>query len=65
MTDAHRRVNIRRALDEEIDRESLDYWFELLAAERASPEVELLNRRWQAKQRLTPAEVTQEHRAPT
>ena len=55
-------MHIRRALDQEIDRESIDYWFELRAAERASPEVELLKRRWEAKQRLTPAEVAQEHR---
>jgi hypothetical protein len=56
------RVYIARALDEEIDRESVEYQFELLAAEKASPEIDLLNRRYEQRRRRTLEEAEAENR---
>jgi hypothetical protein len=56
------RVRISRAVEEEIDRESFEYELELSAAERASPEVEQLNRRYAQKVHRPLAEAEEENR---
>jgi hypothetical protein len=56
------RVHIARAVDEEIDRESLECQFELLAAERASPDVDLPSRRFKDRSRRTLEEAEAENR---
>jgi hypothetical protein len=56
------RVPISRAVEEEIDRESFAYELELSAAERASPEVEQLNRRYTQKVHRTLEEAEAENR---
>jgi hypothetical protein len=56
------RVRISRAVEEEIDRESFEYELELSAAERASPQVEQLNRRYAQKAHRPLAEAEEENR---